>query len=61
MQQNLTQVYGTVRVVDESLERDGHVGTYLGPAETEGESVVKFDDDEAGQHDSFPNSSLVVL
>jgi hypothetical protein len=58
---NLTQVYAGVKVVDDSLERNGQVGVYLGPAETEGESVVKFDDDQPGQHDSFANTSLQVL
>lgn len=56
----LTQVYSAVKVVDETLERNGQVGVYLGPADTDGESVVKFDDD-AGEHHSFPNTSLQVL
>lgn len=57
----LTQVYGAVRVVDSELERNGQVGVYLGAAEVDGESVVKFDDDKAGHHDSFVNTSLQVL
>lgn len=57
----LTQVYSAIKVVDESLERNGQVGVYLGPAEADGESVVKFDDDIAGEHHSFPNTSLQVM
>jgi hypothetical protein len=56
----LTQVYSAIKVVDESLERNGQVGVYLGPAEDDGESVVKFDDDK-GEHHSFPNTSLQVM
>lgn len=56
----LTQVYSAIKVVDESLERNGQIGVYLGPAEADGESVVKFDDD-AGEHHSFPNTSLQVM
>lgn len=58
---NLTQVYAAVKVVDPELERNGQVGVYLGPAKEEGESVVKFDDDKAGEHDTFANTSLQVL
>jgi len=57
----LTQVYGAVRVVDPELERNGQVGVYLGPADADDESIVKFDDDKAGHHDSFANTSLQVL
>jgi hypothetical protein len=56
----LTQVYSAVKVDDETLERNGQVGVYLGPADTDGESIVKFDDD-AGEHHSFPDTSLRVL
>jgi hypothetical protein len=58
---NLTQVYSAVKVVDPELERNGQVGVYIGPGEAEGESVVKFDDDKAGEHDTFANTSLQVL
>jgi len=58
---NLTQVYAAVKVVDPELERNGQVGVYLGPGEAEGESVVKFDDDKAGEYDTFANTSLQVL
>lgn len=58
---NLTQVYAAVKVVDAELERNGQVGVYIGPGETEGESVIKFDDDKAGEHDTFANTSLQVL
>ena len=57
----LTQVYGAVKILDPDLERNGQVGVYLGPGEVEGESVVKFDDDKAGEHDTFANTSLQVL
>lgn len=58
---NLTQVYAAVKVVDAELERNGQVGVYIGPGEAEGESIVKFDDDKAGEHDTFANTSLQVL
>jgi len=61
MKTMLTQVYGAVKVVDSELERNGQVGVYLGPGTVDGESVVKFDDDKAGQHDTFANTSLQVL
>lgn len=57
----LTQVYAAVKVVDPELERNGQVGVYLGAGDEDGESVVKFDDDAAGQHDTFANTSLKVL
>lgn len=59
--QNLTTVYSAVKVVDAELERNGQVGTYLGPADVAGESVVRFDDDVTGAHDTFANTSLQVL
>jgi len=60
MKTQLTQVYAAVKVVDEELERNGQVGVYLGAADVDGESIVKFDDDK-GVHDTFANTSLQVL
>jgi hypothetical protein len=57
----LTTVYSAVKVNDPELERNGQVGTYLGPGEIDGESIVRFDDDAPGQYDTFANTSLQVL
>jgi hypothetical protein len=59
--ENLCQVYAAVRVVDDTLERNGQVGVYIGPGAEPDESLVRFDDDVTGQHDSFANTSLQVL
>ena len=56
--ENLCPVYAPVRVVDDTLERNGQVGVYIGPGD---ESMVRFDDDVTGQHDTFANTSLQVL
>jgi hypothetical protein len=57
----LTTVYNPVKVTDKDLQRNGQVGVYLGPGDVDGESVIKFEDDKPGHHDTFKNSSLAVL
>lgn len=54
---NLFQTYQSVKVKDTEYERFGQVGSYLGPGEEPGESLVKFDDG----NDTFPNDALVGL
>jgi len=63
------QVYSAVRVVDESLERNGEIGVFLGPAvvdgkEVPGESTVKFENEVPGGPqvvETFEDGSLVPV
>lgn len=59
--ENLCPVYAPVRVSDITLERNGQVGVYIGPGDEPDESIIRFDDDEPGKHDTFANTSLQVL
>lgn len=58
------QVYTSVRVKDETLERHGQVGVFVGPGDALDESAVKFESDHPGgeqQIEHFKDDALEAV
>lgn len=56
--------YQTVRIVDESYERHGQVGTFVGDGDVAGEVAVKFEGEKPEDEqvtDTFPEDAVEAI